>query len=133
LRAGRASVPGIILFRNSFPLGPAASALFCTQEFTSENFQHEVLESAVPVLVDFSSPLCPPCRRLTPHLDQLAAEADGQYRIGKVNAYEQTDLATEYRISALPTLLFFKRGEVVHSLVGYHDKNTLSKALRQIA
>jgi thioredoxin 1 len=103
-----------------------------TQELTNGNFHEEVLESAVPVLVDFWSPLCGPCRRLAPVVEELATESAGRYRVAKVDAYEEPVLATEYHISALPTLLFFKQGKVVHSLVGYHDKNTLLKALRQL-
>jgi thioredoxin 1 len=104
-----------------------------TQTLTSAAFQTEVLAADVPVLVDFWSPTCGPCRRLAPIIDELAAEADGQYRVVKVDAYEQPDLSAQYRISALPTLLFFKRGEVVHALVGFHDKGTLRKALQQLA
>src|ERR1700734_3734444 len=103
-----------------------------THELTSENFQKEVLESAVPVLVDFWSPMCGPCRRITPMIEELASQAGDQYRVGKVDAYEQPDLSTQYRISALPTLLFFKHGTVVHSIVGAPDKDTLLKALRQL-
>jgi thioredoxin 1 len=131
-----------------FPLCGAVFALSCrgdfrdshfqenqtmTQVLTTDNFEQEVLDAPVPVLVDFWSPLCGPCRRIAPLIDELAAEANGKYRIGKVDAYDQPDLATQYRISALPTLMFFKGGKVVHSLVGCHDKHTLFKALQQIA
>jgi thioredoxin 1 len=103
------------------------------QDLTSENFQQEVLESPVPVLVDFWSPNCAPCRRIAPLIEELSAHCDDRYRVGKVDAYDQPDLATRYRVSALPTLLFFNRGKVVSSLVGYHDKGTLLKALQLIA
>jgi thioredoxin 1 len=103
-----------------------------TQELTGENFQAEVLESTVPVLVDFWAPTCGPCRRIAPVIEELASQAAGQYRIGKVDAYEQPDLATQYRISALPTLLFFKQGKLVHKLVGAQEKGALLKALRKL-
>ena len=99
------------------------------QELTAETFPKDVLESAVPVLVDFWSPGCAPCRRLAPILDEIAAEAGGRFRVGKVNAWEQQALAARYRISAVPTLLVFKGGAVVHTLVGYQDKRRLLEAL----
>jgi thioredoxin 1 len=100
------------------------------QELTAESFQQEVLDSAVPVLVDFWSPTCAPCRRMAPVLDELAAEAGGRFRVGKVNAWDEQGLAVRYRISAVPTLLVFRGGAVVNTLVGYHDKRRLLEALR---
>jgi thioredoxin 1 len=99
------------------------------KELTAEFFQKEVIESTVPVLVDFWSPTCGPCRRIAPIIDEIAAEAGGRFEVGKVNAWEQYDLATRYRISALPTLLVFKGGSVARTLVGYHDKRRLLEAL----
>ncbi len=100
------------------------------KELTAENFQGEVIESAVPVLVDFWSPSCAPCRRLAPVLEEIAVEAAGRFRVGKVNAWDQQALAVRYRISALPTLLIFKGGSVVNVLVGYQDKRRLWEALK---
>jgi thioredoxin 1 len=100
------------------------------QELTAENFQQEVINSAVPVLVDFWSPNCAPCRRIAPIIDELAAEAGGLFQVGKVNAWEEQDLAVRYRISAVPTLLVFKGGAVVSTLVGYQDKRKLLEALK---
>jgi thioredoxin 1 len=101
-----------------------------TQELTIDNFQKEVLDSAVPVLVDFWSPTCGPCRRLAPVLEQLDVEAGGRFRVGKVNVFEQQDLAVRYGISAVPTLLLFKGGALVNNLVGYQDRRRLLEALR---
>jgi thioredoxin 1 len=103
-----------------------------SQEFTSQNFQSEVLESTVPVLVDFFTPNCGPCRMIAPIIDELANEGGSRYQVGKINAWEQSELATNYQISAVPTLLLFHEGKVVNKLVGYHDKPALLKALRQI-
>ncbi len=100
------------------------------QELTADNFQPAVIDSPVPVLVDFWSPTCAPCRRIAPVLDELAAEAGGRFRVGKVNAWVEQGLAAHYRISAVPTLLVFKGGAVVHTLVGYQDKRKLLEALR---
>ncbi len=99
------------------------------QQLTAASFQQAVLESPVPVLVDFWSPGCAPCRRIAPILDQLAAEADRRFAVGKVNAWEEDALAVRYRVSALPTLLVFKGGEVVNTLVGFQDRRRLLAAL----
>jgi thioredoxin 1 len=101
------------------------------QELTTDNFQKDVIECAVPVLVDFWSPGCAPCRRIAPIIDEIAEEAGGRFRVGKVNAWEEQTLAARYRISAVPTLLVFKGGVVVNALVGYHDKRRLLDALQQ--
>src|SRR5262249_44389267 len=100
------------------------------QELTADNFQHDVIDSLVPVLVDFWSPGCAPCRRLARIIDELAVEAGGQFQVGKVNTWEEQDLAVRYRISAVPTLLVFKGGAVVNTLVGYQDKRRLLEALQ---
>ena len=100
------------------------------QELTADNFQQTVIDSAVPVLVDFWSPTCAPCRRLAPIIDEIAAEAGGRFRVGKVNAWDEQGLAARYRISAVPTLLVFQGGAVVSTLVGYQDKRRLLEALQ---
>jgi thioredoxin 1 len=99
------------------------------QELTAANFQKDVMESAVPVLVDFWSPTCGPCRLIGPVIDEIAREAGGRFRVGKINVWEQQALAVRYRLSAVPTLLIFKGGAVVNTLVGYQDKRTLLEAL----
>jgi thioredoxin 1 len=100
------------------------------QELTADNFQKDVLESPVPVLVDFWSPTCGPCRRIAPILEEIAAEAGGRFRVAKVNAWEQQALAAHYRISALPTILVFKGGAVMNTLIGYQEKRKLLEALK---
>jgi len=100
------------------------------QELTADNFQREVIDSAVPVLVDFWSPGCVPCQRIAPVLDELAAEAGGRFRVGKANAWDEQGLAGRSRMSAVPTLLVFKGGAVVNSMVGYQDKRRLLEALK---
>ena len=99
------------------------------KELTADTFQKDVIESPVPVLVDFWSPTCGPCLRLAPVVDELDAEAGGRFEVGKVNTWEQHNLATRYRISAVPTLLVFKNGAVARTLVGFQDKRRLMEAL----
>jgi thioredoxin 1 len=100
-------------------------------EISKASFHEQVLQASMPVLVDFWSPMCGPCRMLDPILKELAAEKEGLYRFVKVNAWDEPELATKYRISGLPTMLIFKHGKVVGSLVGYQDKAKLLKALQE--
>jgi len=92
---------------------------------TQANFAQEVLQSPTPVLVDFWASWCGPCRMLSPILDELAQEFDGKVKIGKVNTDEQPDLASQYRVQAMPTMLFFKRGQVDSQIVGFKNKKEL--------
>ena len=101
------------------------------QELTTNQFQNEVLASEVPVVVDFWSPSCGPCRLQDPVIKELASEVDGQFQFKKVNVWDEPDLATQFQISAVPTLLIFNKGEVVRTLVGYQDKARLLRALQE--
>ncbi len=85
---------------------------------TDTNFQSEVLNSKVPVLVDFWAEWCGPCKMISPVLDQLSAELNGQAKIGKVNVDEARELAVKYNVRSIPLLLFFKDGVAKDQIVG---------------
>ena len=93
-------------------------------EFSTDTFK-EALQSDKPVLIDFWSHGCPPCKRLAPVIDELATDNEGKTVVGKVNVGENMELATEYGISVVPTILLFKNGEVVERVQGYQDKGQL--------
>lgn len=101
-------------------------------ELTESIFDQEVLKSDVPVLVDFWSPTCGPCRALVPVLEELAEENDGDAKIMKVNVAEFPMLGAKYGVDMLPTLLFFNGGNVVERMVGAQNKDKLQDALDEI-
>ena len=96
---------------------------------TKANFQEEVLNSDIPVLVDFWASWCGPCMMLSPIIAELAEELKGKVKVGKVNVDEQNELAMQYRVASIPTLLLFKNGEIVKTSVGFMPKNDLIDTL----
>jgi len=95
----------------------------------SGTFKSEVLDSAVPVLVDFWAPWCGPCKLLTPTIEELARDYAGRAKVVKVNVDDNQDLATKYGIRGIPTVMVFKGGDAVASLVGMRPKADLAQAL----
>lgn len=91
---------------------------------TAENFNEEVLQSDVPVLVDFWAPWCGPCRMVSPIIDEIADEIQ-HAKVGKINVDEQTELASQYGVMSIPTICIFKNGEVAASSVGAKSKEEL--------
>ena len=100
---------------------------------TQENFAQEVLKSSTPVLVDFWGEWCPPCKALSPILDELADEYQGRVKIGKVNIDNQQALATEYGIRAVPTMLLFHQGQVADQIIGLKSKRDLKTTFDRVA
>lgn len=100
-------------------------------EFTDINFKNEVLDSSVPVLVDFWAPWCGPCRMIAPMVEELARENQGSFKIGKINIDDNPNAAQSYGVSSIPTLMIFKGGEVVDRFVGVRPKNQLQQAIDQ--
>jgi thioredoxin 1 len=92
--------------------------------FTDSNFQAEVLQSTVPVLVDFWAEWCPPCKIIAPVMDELAKEYGGQVIIGKMNADENTQIPGQFTVMSLPTVMIFKNGQPIQALVGAKSKQT---------
>ncbi len=102
------------------------------KEFNEENFNSEVMESQIPVLVDFWAEWCGPCKMLLPTIEQVANDYNGKVSFGKVNVDHNNTLAMNYGIRSIPNLLIFKNGEVQKQIVGNISKEELSAALEEI-
>ena len=98
---------------------------------TDADFDAEVIKSETPVLVDFWAPWCGPCRIVGPIVDQLAAEANGRYRIAKLNVDDNPQTASRYQVASIPTMLIFKNGAVIDRIVGAQPKQAIVERLNQ--
>ena len=100
-------------------------------EVNDSNFEAEVKNSDIPVLVDFWAPWCGPCRKISPIIDELATEFEGKVKVVKVNTDENLKITQEFSISGIPSILIFKKGEAVERLVGLMQKSQLVSNLEK--
>jgi len=94
-------------------------------EFTEQNFEQEVLQSDVPVLVDLWAEWCMPCKMVHPVVEELAHEYEGRVKVGQLDVDSNRQLAIQYNITAIPTLMLFHNGKLVRKLIGVQPKNNL--------
>ena len=98
-------------------------------EITESNFETEVLQSEVPVLVDFWAPWCGPCKMMMPAIESLATSVAGSAKVAKVNTDDNRELAARYKVEALPTVIVFKGGEEVNRSIGLADEKKFTEML----
>ena len=101
-------------------------------ELTKDNFQSEVIEGDVPVLVDFWATWCGPCRAVAPVIDELATEYEGKLKVGKVDVDAEQQLAADFGVRSIPTLLIFKDGKMAEQIVGAVPKSQLVDKLQGV-
>ena len=100
--------------------------------FTDNNFDEEVLKSPTPVVVDFWAEWCAPCRIVSPTIDQLGEDYKGKVKVGKVNVDEQPNTPQTYGIMSIPTILIFKNGQPVKTMIGAQGKENYQNAIEEV-
>ena len=99
-------------------------------KLTKQNFETEVIESDKPVLVDFWAAWCGPCRMIAPVISEIAEESGGRFKVGKVNVDDEQELAALFQVMSIPTLMVFKNGKPVNTIVGFRPKAELLEMLK---
>lgn len=101
-------------------------------KFTTGNFEKEVLQSELPVLVDFYANWCGPCKMMAPIVEGLAQNYDGKVKVGKLNIDDEMEIAQQYRVMSIPTFILFKDGKAVETSVGAMSKDELESKLQKV-
>jgi thioredoxin 1 len=99
---------------------------------TEDTFEKEVLQSDLPVLVDFWATWCPPCRAIAPTIEALAKDYKGRLKVGKVDIEEQAEIAQRYEVQSIPTLMLFKDGKVAAQIVGAVPRTKIEAAIKKV-
>lgn len=100
-------------------------------KISSDNFEEVVKNADVPVLVDFGAEWCGPCKRMEPHVENLAKDFSGKAKVGKIDVGESQDLAGRFGVMSVPTVIVFKNGKIMEQSVGYLPKDKLAQLLRK--
>lgn len=100
--------------------------------FTDQNFEEEVLKSNIPVLVDFWAQWCIPCRTVSPIIEDLAKEYDGKVKVGKMNVDKNSQIAGQYGVMSIPSIIFFKNGQPVKTMIGAQAKENYKQEIEQV-
>ena len=103
-----------------------------TIKITKNNFEQEVINSKEPVILDFWASWCGPCRMVAPTLDEISSEMEGMAKVGKINVDEETELASQFRIMSIPTLMVVKNGKIAAQAVGVRPKKDILRMLEKL-
>lgn len=101
-------------------------------DVTDQQFKTEVLESKIPVLVDFWAPWCGPCKIIGPVVEELAKEYEGKVKVVKLNVDDNPEMAGQFNVMSIPTLMIFKGGEPVKTIIGAQAKESIKKAMEEV-